>query len=73
MVNLADLLREESREVEASAVLDEATRLPGVPRAPLISVLVERAEVAREMHLWETSVTDWNKVGEIASAEHSGQ
>jgi tetratricopeptide (TPR) repeat protein len=71
MVNLADLLREESRQTEAGEVLEDANRLPEVPRAQRISVLVEMAELARETHRWQTSVEDWNMVGEIAASEHS--
>ncbi len=71
MVNLADLLREEARETEASGILTQASRLPGLARPQRLGILVEAAELAREMRLWNESVTLWNEVMEIAQNEHS--
>ena len=73
MVNLADMLREEARNEEASQILGEASKLPGLPRAQAISILVERAELSREMRLWDASIEDWDKVAEIATRDHSVQ
>jgi tetratricopeptide (TPR) repeat protein len=71
MVNLTDLLREESRGNEARSVLDEASRLTGLSPEEHTSVLVETAELARDLHLWSESVAAWNKIGEIAENAHS--
>ncbi len=73
MVNLADLLREEARNEEAGQILIEASNLPGLPRAQEISVLVERAELNREMRLWDASIAAWNQLGEIVTNDHSTQ
>jgi tetratricopeptide (TPR) repeat protein len=71
MVNLADLLREEGREREASAVLNDAARMTGLSQQEQTSILVETAELTREMHLLDVSIGLWNKVGDIARRERS--
>lgn len=71
MLNLVDLLREETRGTEASAILNEASQLPGLSREQQTSVLVETAELAREAHLWGISIAAWNKIAEIANSEES--
>jgi tetratricopeptide (TPR) repeat protein len=73
MVNLADLFREEGRENEAIALMTEADRLSGLPREQQTGILVERAELTRDMHVWNVSIGLWEKIGEIAASEHSAQ
>jgi len=67
VVNLTDLLREEGRASEARLVLDEASQLTGLSREDQISILVETAELTRDLHLWNESVVEWNKIGEMAA------
>jgi tetratricopeptide (TPR) repeat protein len=71
MVNLADLLREEGRANEARVVMDEASQLNGLPREERMGILVETAELTRDLHLWSESITEWNKIGEMAESEGS--
>lgn len=72
MVNLADLLREEARWSEADQILDTAEALPDLPRESRIAILVERAELRRDMREWPGSIADWNEIGRIADKENSG-
>jgi tetratricopeptide (TPR) repeat protein len=71
MVNLADLLREEARWSEADQILNTAAALQDLPRQAHISILLERAELRREMHQWVESIEDWNEIGRIAEKENS--
>lgn len=71
MVSLADILREESRESDARTVLEEASRLPGLPWPRRIDVLVETAELDRESHMWNASLALWNEIGQIQRRENS--
>jgi tetratricopeptide (TPR) repeat protein len=73
MVNLADLYREEGRDNEARTLMDDASRLTGLTRPQQTGILVETAELTREMRFWDVSIGLWNKVGEIAGSEHSTQ
>ncbi len=73
MVNLADMMREEARAPEAAQLLDEATRLKGLTEPQRTNILVESAELNRDLHNWDASVSAWNRIGEIAEQEHSIQ
>ncbi len=71
MVSLADLLREEARNAEALAVLNDANRLTGLSPAQRTSVMVEAAELHREMHSWDAAVAAWNELLATAELQHS--
>ena len=69
--NLADLLREQARETEASVVLNGAGQLTGLAPQQQTDILVEQAELERDMHHWDASIALWNRIGEMAASEHS--
>lgn len=71
ILDLADILREEARESEAFAVLNEANQMRGLAPGSEFALLLETGEVAREMGRWDESLAAWNKLGEQASREQS--
>lgn len=70
-VSLADLLREEARMNEASALLEEASRMDGLTAGARINVLVERAQMDLDLRLWAESRALWKEIGEIGGREGS--
>jgi tetratricopeptide (TPR) repeat protein len=73
MVSMADLLREEARVTEAETLLTEASRLAGLSARQRTDVLVEWAGLALDTRSFETSITLWNQIGEVARGEHSAR
>lgn len=71
LAKLIDLLREQGRLPEAQDVLHDAMQLTGLSHDQQTSILVERAEVTRDLHQWDESVSLWREVGETAEADHS--
>lgn len=71
MVKLIDLLREQGRLPEAESVLSDATQLTGLSHEAQTSILVERAEVTRDLHQWNESVALWRDIGDIAQTDRS--
>lgn len=70
-VTLADLLREQGRSVEAKAAIDSASKLAGLTWAQQSAILIERACIARDMRLWNSSLALWNQISDIADQNHS--
>ncbi len=70
-VSLADLLREEARMNEASALLEEASRMDGLTAGARINVLVERAQMDLDFGLCSQSRALWKEIGEIGGREGS--
>lgn len=70
-VNLADLLREEARGGEATALLSEAIHRDSLKRDERINVLVETAELDLDLRLSAESRELWNEIGEISGTEDS--
>jgi tetratricopeptide (TPR) repeat protein len=73
MVSLADILREQLRDAEAAALANEAGRLTGLSHQQETSVMIESAELARDMGLRGESIEMWNRIEEVALREHSAR
>jgi tetratricopeptide (TPR) repeat protein len=71
MANLIDLLHEQDRITEALAVYDEAMKLSGLAPTEQAVFLIERAELACDLHEWDEGVALWRQVGDLAAAAHS--
>lgn len=66
IVYLADLLREQAREKEASAVLSEARGISGLSTDQKTGLMVEAAELDRDMGRLGESIEMWN----LAASAH---
>jgi tetratricopeptide (TPR) repeat protein len=71
MINLADLLREQARLSEAREILADAGRLTDLPWRWKTDVLVETAEVDRDLRLWDESISLWNEAEQLAHSHDS--
>jgi tetratricopeptide (TPR) repeat protein len=62
---LGDLLREQGRNVESRNLLLQAAQMPGVSWRRVADSIAGLAELDREDHNWEDSLTEWNNLAEL--------
>ena len=74
MINLADLLREQARLSEAPEALWPMPAASQTCRGEWkTDVLVETAEVDRDLRLWDESISLWNEAEQLAHDHDSSK
>ncbi len=70
LISLADLLREQGLDSDAAVVLNDAARFDHLPGELHTRLIIERAELARDMHHWDESLSLWNELQAMADSTH---
>jgi tetratricopeptide (TPR) repeat protein len=71
--SLADLLREEGRSTEASALFEESARADSSSWKQQAGAFIGLADIDRQQGNWEASIDRWNAALEICRREHDEQ